>query len=389
MGSWFAFVDISKAYDNVDLDILNQAILSLNPPQNVLEQWRQELRDLRMLNMNVFGTEIKRKNGLPQGSELAPALFNIYTTRILRDLDENGLLDNQVQVAIFADNWVLYSIHEKLLRKRVLEINAFIFANYKIQFSMDEAEIVKIVEIADGQPIILDSSVYKPFKFLGVNWKVYNNRVYFDQNDYHWNFPKIKLSPGFLVFSVIKKYIVPKFRYYYNYLTIVNPTEAQRYRSWFKKQLNYYLQKNLNMLNIQDKMIEQLVSPTEPNKIWRKFLGPYLATNREICNSNNKLTLQQMQLLGKLKDAAKVILDKDYKAGIYQVSNFLFKFRHASDYFEHNEKNLNQHQRNRTWMIIDILYFAITAEKRISTQIFQEQEKYMNKTLRKRSYKFF
>lgn len=388
MGSWFAFVDISKAYDNVDLKKLDEVIRSLHPPQDVLEQWNEEYRDLRMLNMNVFGKLIKRTNGLPQGSELAPALFNIYTTKILQDLDKQKMLDG-FHVAVFADNWVICGLREQDLREKVLEINAYIYSEYKLQFSMDEAEYVKIVELADGRPYIVDRSQERSFKFLGVKWHLYLDKAYFDCKDYQWTFPKIKLSPGYLVFKVIKKFLVPKFRYYYNYLNIVNPNEALRYRKWFKLKLYYYLQQNLNMLNIQEKMVEQLISPSEPNKIWRKFIGPYLATNEGICNTNGKLTENQVRLLEKLQDAAKEILIRDWKVGIYQASNFIHTNRFAFDYFQYNMKNSTMKQRNRTWMVIDTLYFAITAEKRISTVIFQEQEKFMNKTLRKRSYKFF
>lgn len=353
----------------------------------MLDQWKQEYRDLNMLNMNVFGQQIKRKNGLPQGSELAPALFNIYTTWILRDLDARGMLEN-FDVAIFADNWVIRGLNEQSLKEKVLEINAFIFAEYKLQFTMDEAEFVEIVELADGRPVVLDQTQFKSVKFLGVNWNIYLRKAYFDQREYQWKFPKIKLSPGYLVFKVIKKFIVPKFRYYFNYLEIVSPNEAQRYRKWFKEKMYGYLKKNLNMLNIQDKMVEQMIAPSEPNKIWRKFLGPYLATNKEICNSNGKLTDDQVRLLGKLKEVAEEILKNDYKIGIYQMSNYIFTNEFAYHYFRLNDKNQTNKQRNRTWMVVDTLYYAITAEKRLSTVIFQEQERFMNKTLRKRSYKF-
>ena len=95
-----AFADITKSYDNVDLDKLKRIILEMNPPDEVRLEWEDELRDLRTLNMDVSGVCIKRSNGLPQGSELAPGLFNIYTTYILNHLT----VSDQIEIAVFADN---------------------------------------------------------------------------------------------------------------------------------------------------------------------------------------------------------------------------------------------------------------------------------------------
>lgn len=58
----FAFADIAKAYDNVDLDLLNQIILEMNPPADVLIEWQDELRDLKVLNMDVSGVCINRSS---------------------------------------------------------------------------------------------------------------------------------------------------------------------------------------------------------------------------------------------------------------------------------------------------------------------------------------
>lgn len=101
----FAFADIAKAYDNVDLDLLNQIILEMNPPADVLIEWQDELRDLKVLNMDVSGVCIKRSNDFPQRSELAPGLFNIYTAYILNHL----VIPPHWEITVFADNWVLTS----------------------------------------------------------------------------------------------------------------------------------------------------------------------------------------------------------------------------------------------------------------------------------------
>jgi hypothetical protein len=183
--------------------------------------------------------------------------------------------------------------------------------------------------------------------------------------------------------------LVPKFSYYYKYLKIVNEKEADLYNQWFKSKLRDYLQKNLNMINIPNELVDTIIDPRSKTKIWRKFLSPFLTQIAEIKNPNGKLNDKQILLLCKVKQLAEYILAQNKRIGIYQASNFLFSNLEANIYFERNTTCVNEHQQNRNWMILDILYYAITAEKRLSTTIFQEQEKYKNKTTRKKIYKIF
>jgi hypothetical protein len=388
-GTLLAFVDIKKAYDNVDLDILNRVIISMHPPDDVLQEWFDELADLRALNMDVCGEKIKRSNGLPQGSELAPMLFNIYTTHILNNLVTIFPPINRYEVKVFADNWVIASkaISRNEMINLIYEINAWLFTNYKLEFTMDEMEIQQI----DGKTNTDEKPILKhEIPFLGVKWKFdMENKLYFDYADYKWDLPPIKLLPGYSTFRFIKKFIVPKFRYYYDYLSVIQPDEANKYIKWFRNALIRYIRKQCNMIKIHGKLIDELIKPTDPNKIWRKFITPYLAKENEIWNENSVLTLEQIQLLEQVRKMATLCVEQDIKFGIYQASNYLFSNKSPQEYFKNNRKCQRNRERNRTWMILDTLYFAITAEKRISTVIFNEQENYMNKTSRRRTYKIF
>lgn len=308
---------------------------------------------------------------------------------MLRKLEECNLLTD-LELAIFADNWVLYSntLNSIKFRDRVLAINAFILAEYNLQFTLDEMELVQMQHIIDRN-MTWNLENWQKIKFLGVNWYANNGNVLFKYQDYIWNLPNIKLSPGFVTIDFCKKFLVPKFNYYYKYLKIVNTREANLYNQWFRLRLHDYLQKSLNLLTIPKDLIDMILQPSSYPKKWRKFLSPFLTRVSEIKNPNGKLTDKQMLLLCKVKQLADYLMAHNKKVGIYQASNFLYSNLEAKIYFNRNEVCVNEHQENRNWMILDILYYAITAEKRLSTTIFQEQEKYKNKTTRRKTYKIF
>ena len=105
---YIAIADVTKAYDNVDLDILDRMVMGLNPPPDVVQEWKQELYDLRELYFNIGSFTIKRTNGLPQGSELAPLLFNFFISHILKSEEFYRIVELfEIDVYVYADNWLI------------------------------------------------------------------------------------------------------------------------------------------------------------------------------------------------------------------------------------------------------------------------------------------
>ena len=76
-----AFVDLSAAYDTVNHRILTRKFFEITQDVRLTELIQNMLSN-RCFYVDLVGKRSRwrrQKNGLPQGSVLAPLLFNIYT----------------------------------------------------------------------------------------------------------------------------------------------------------------------------------------------------------------------------------------------------------------------------------------------------------------------
>lgn len=98
-----AFLDISSAYDNVLVSVLEQKLNLLQIPK-MLSNFIINMLSERSLNLDIQGCTFTRLvwKGLPQGSVLSPLLYNIYT------YDLESSLNESVQVLQYADDLLLY-----------------------------------------------------------------------------------------------------------------------------------------------------------------------------------------------------------------------------------------------------------------------------------------
>ncbi|XP_055590657.1 uncharacterized protein LOC129742739 [Uranotaenia lowii] len=93
-------IDLSNAFNAVRLDKLQEIMLRIGVPQDVL-LWTVSFLSNRQILFHMNDKTITRtiNNGLPQGDVLSPTLFNIYTI----DLHRNG--NTEVNLVQYADDF--------------------------------------------------------------------------------------------------------------------------------------------------------------------------------------------------------------------------------------------------------------------------------------------
>jgi hypothetical protein len=89
------------------------------------------------------------------------------------------------------------------------------------------------------------------FKFLGIKFAVIKNKLVFNTDAIQFRFKNksFELIP-FKTFRCFTRYILSKFRYYYNILKLWNNNLAINYIDWFKKETISFLKNNQIFSNI-------------------------------------------------------------------------------------------------------------------------------------------
>jgi len=123
------FIDLSAAYDTVNHGILRRKIYEMTKDPSLVCIIDMLLKDRRFyvsLNGNKSRWKTQR-NGLPQGSVLAPMLFNVYTN--------DQPICNRTKHFIYADDLALtaqglkFEIVENALKKTLEELTRYYYTN--------------------------------------------------------------------------------------------------------------------------------------------------------------------------------------------------------------------------------------------------------------------
>lgn len=96
-------IDIQKAYDTVNLDILTDIIEKTFNNIGKKKILNNFIKIYKGLILIINGTEINMSRGLPQGSALSPLFFKLYINGVLKQINEN----NNTQGQAYADDMIL------------------------------------------------------------------------------------------------------------------------------------------------------------------------------------------------------------------------------------------------------------------------------------------
>ncbi|KAI5728729.1 hypothetical protein M8J77_020289 [Diaphorina citri] len=171
---YIAFVDLQKAFDNVNwnklMNILKEINVTYQERRIILNLYKNQTANIKVNNENQTA---KIKKGVRQGCNISPYLFNIYIEKAIQECKETctGIVLNglRVQMLRFADDIAVIAPDEYNL-KRVLENMNEILEDYKMKINMSKTEILVCTKDPETVNIVVNNEhikQIKSFKYLG------------------------------------------------------------------------------------------------------------------------------------------------------------------------------------------------------------------------------
>ena len=173
-----AFVDISKAYDTVNREILWAKLKRIGISGKFLDMLKSMYSgdSVDTVVNGVRTRPVFLQRGLRQGCSLSPLLFNIYISDIGHDLamvDEGFLLGEKLRVAglLFADDIILVAKSAEGLRRLLSLVNSHC-QRLKLTISQKKSQIIspsaEIWELFDEEGQVIALKQVLQYKYLGV-----------------------------------------------------------------------------------------------------------------------------------------------------------------------------------------------------------------------------
>lgn len=185
-----AFLDVQGAFDNLDPGILVNILLELNFPGHLCK-WIYKFLTNRSVyirhNNFLYGPKLTSK-GTMQGSILSPILYNLYTSQILKYVN-----NIDVNILQFADDIVVYSVNSNLdIAKRLIntalsQIHLYYKNKLKLNINSEKSSVLIFSKQTSYCQIKYNNQILNEVehkKFLGI---IIDNKLSFER---HINYRK-------------------------------------------------------------------------------------------------------------------------------------------------------------------------------------------------------
>ena len=357
--------DIWKAYDHIQLEQLDNLITINCDNLEILAEWKNQLKDMQLLDMDIYGHSISRNIGVPQGGELSPFLFNFVTTCVLKELDTLNLTS---EIKIYADNWMLFNVSKELLDKDYNIILAYLA---KYNFFVKEKPIYWEFKetIANDKKLdpILDDTANKS-KLLGLEFRNKDQKLELNVKEATFPIRKIRASDPHSIILDIKKYYLPKFRYYYNMINIWDANQGRIYKMWFRKAIKEYIQWAAVIVKVPNELLNDLINGSEDRR--SNYYWFYAATfNTPFKNPDP----YKRKLLERWRALCKWLFEQDKYLGIHTIINYI-QDPHERTPDEYIRAYIDKRNLRRTYINLDLVYNCIIARKDMKATMEYIQE---------------
>lgn len=199
------FLDIAKAYDTVDRDLLWQLCENAGFPIALLKTLKELFEGCTstVVHKESESMPIAHESGLLQGSCLSPILYSLFIDGIIAAAKETG---EDIRLYLFADDIAILAPNRSAMQAALDRCDDF---SKRRHFRFSPTKCAAFKSDTEDTPLLLHNQVLpevKEFKYLGVmisplgiSWEAHFSRVLDKQRRSMWRFHTLGFHPGGLL----------------------------------------------------------------------------------------------------------------------------------------------------------------------------------------------